>query len=109
MLTVKRISGGDDLALLVRQINDAEWDDANQVAAYAVENGVPTLLGHRVHRVDSGEDLAQLLRRYVYLYNHHIPRKALDNQPLIKALKMWQKKKPKLFMKRVVSPRGSDI
>ena len=36
MLTVKRISGADDLALLVRQINDAEWDDANEMAAYGV-------------------------------------------------------------------------
>lgn len=65
MLTVKRISGGDDLALLVRQINDAEWDDANEMVAYGVaalaaylqredtvfvacyclENGVDTLLG----------------------------------------------------------------
>ena len=60
------------------------------------------------HRFESGEDLTQTLKRYVYLYNHHIPQKALDHQPPIEALKMWQKKKPELFTKRVVNHRGPD-
>ena len=61
------------------------------------------------HHFESGEELAQTLKRYVYLYNHHIPQKALDHQPPIEALKMWQKKKPELFTKRVVNHRGPDI
>lgn len=60
------------------------------------------------HRFDSRDDLAQTLKRYVYLYNHHIPQKALDHQPPIEALKMWQKNKPELFKKRVVNHAGPD-
>lgn len=60
-------------------------------------------------RYESSEDLKQTLKRYCWLYNHHIPQKALNHQPPIEAMKGWQEKRPELFHKRVVNHTGPDI
>lgn len=60
-------------------------------------------------RYESSEDLKQTLKRYCWLYNHHIPQKALNHQPPIEAMKGWQEKRPELFHKRVVNHAGPDI
>ncbi|MEC8918799.1 MAG: hypothetical protein VX796_14455, partial [Pseudomonadota bacterium] len=60
-------------------------------------------------RYTSGEDLEQTLKRYAWLYNHHIPQKALHHQSPITAMKEWQTKRPELFTKRVVNHAGPDI
>lgn len=59
-------------------------------------------------RFHSKDDLAQTLRRYVYLYNHHIPQQALHHQSPIQALKQWQFKQPELFHKKVINHPGPD-
>lgn len=59
-------------------------------------------------RYASGEDLEQTLKRYAWLYNHHIPQKALHHQSPITAMKEWQAKRPELFTKRVVNHAGPD-
>lgn len=59
-------------------------------------------------RYESSEDLKQTLKRYCWLYNHHISQKALNHQPPIKAMKEWQEKRPELFHKRVVNHTGPD-
>ena len=59
-------------------------------------------------RYTSGEDLEQTLKRYAWLYNHHIPQKALHHQSPITAMKEWQAKRPELFTKRVVNYAGPD-
>ena len=60
-------------------------------------------------RYTSGEDLEQTLKRYTWLYNHHIPQKALHHQSPIEVMKEWQTKRPELFTKRVVNHTGPDI
>ena len=60
-------------------------------------------------RNTSGEDLEQTLKRYTWLYNHHIPQKALHHQSPIEVMKEWQTKRPELFTKRVVNHTGPDM
>ena len=59
-------------------------------------------------RFKSAEDLSQTLKRYVYLYNHHIPQQALKHQSPIKALREWQMKQPELFNRTVINHPGPD-
>lgn len=59
-------------------------------------------------RFKSGEELAETLRRYVYLYNQQIPQQALGHHPPIHALKQWQDTHPHLFNKRVRNRPGHD-
>ncbi|QJQ95216.1 MULTISPECIES: IS481 family transposase [Halomonadaceae] len=59
-------------------------------------------------RYVSGEDLEQTLKRYCWLYNHHISQKALYHQSPIAAMKEWQAKRPELFTKRVISHAAPD-
>jgi transposase InsO family protein len=47
------------------------------------------------HRLESAEDLARTLARYVWLYNHHLPQKALNQETPIQALKRWQSTPPR--------------
>jgi len=53
--------------------------------------------------------LEQTLLRYGYLYNQHIPQRALGHKPPVEAMKDWQKKKPELFHKQVRNHTGPDI
>jgi transposase InsO family protein len=52
------------------------------------------------HRFNSAEDLETTLTRYVWLYNHHLPQKALGHAPPIEAMKKWYADKPDLFISK---------
>lgn len=60
------------------------------------------------HRFQSGEDLAKTIERYVWLYNQHLPQRALAHQTPLQALKNWQRDRPALFVKRVSNRPGLD-
>ena len=60
------------------------------------------------HRFDSLEDLETTLKRYNWLYNHHINQKALHHRSPIGAMKQWQADRPELFWKRVINHAGPD-
>ncbi|GAA3893243.1 IS481 family transposase [Halomonas cibimaris] len=60
------------------------------------------------HRFDSREDLESTLKRYNWLYNHHINQKALHHRTPIGEMKRWQQEKPELFWKRVINHSGPD-
>lgn len=60
-------------------------------------------------RFDSSQDLKTTLLRYVYLYNQHIPQRALAHTTPIEALKTWKKDRPELFHKQVRNHAGPDI
>lgn len=57
---------------------------------------------------DSSQDLRQTMERYMRIYNHHIPQKALGHVAPIIALKNWQNKKPDLFKKQAYNLSGLD-
>jgi transposase InsO family protein len=59
-------------------------------------------------RFDSRADLEKILLRYLKLYNHHIPRRAIGTRTPIQALKDWQHTKPELFVKRVYEQARLD-
>ena len=59
-------------------------------------------------RFGSASELESTLRNYLKIYNHSIPQRALKHQTPIQALKMWQEKKPDLFVKRVYNHTGLD-
>ena len=59
-------------------------------------------------RFENGAELETTLQRYLTLYNHHIPQRAIDGATPIQALKLWHKKKPELFVKRVYDRAGLD-
>lgn len=59
-------------------------------------------------RFDSSASLAETLTRYVQLYNHRIPQKALGHISPVQALKDWQEKRPELFKKKVYNLTGLD-
>ena len=56
----------------------------------------------RTHHFESGASLEALLSKYVWMYNHHLPQRALGHVSPIHAMKQWQEEKPTLF-KRPVS------
>jgi transposase-like protein len=60
-------------------------------------------------RFDSAESLTQTITRYVRIYNHHIPQKALGHISPVDALKNWQQDMPELFKKKVYNHTGLDI
>jgi transposase-like protein len=60
-------------------------------------------------RFVSSMGLADTLKRYVQIYNQHIPQKALGHIPPIQAMKDWHEKRPDLFKKRVYNHTGLDI
>ena len=59
-------------------------------------------------RFDSAAILAKTLGRYVRLYNHQIPQRALGHIAPIQALQDWQEKRPELFVKKVYNLTGLD-
>lgn len=59
-------------------------------------------------RFASAAELETTLKRYLLLYNNHIPQRALNHQTPIQALKKWQAEKPDLFVKRVYKQAGLD-
>ncbi|MEO3957376.1 integrase core domain-containing protein, partial [Chromobacterium piscinae] len=58
------------------------------------------------NRFDSSLDLAQTIERYLWLYNHQIPQKALNHESPVQTLKRWQSTQPELFVKRVTNRPG---
>ena len=60
------------------------------------------------HHFHSADDLKQTLHRFVWLYNHQIPQKALHHQAPVQALKRWQQSHPDLFSKPVRDRPGPD-
>ena len=54
----------------------------------------------KTHHFTSGEDLRSTLLRYAWLYNHHLPQKALDQRSPIEAMKHWYTQRPDLFTKK---------
>ena len=59
-------------------------------------------------RFDSRADPETTLLKYLKLYNHHIPQRAIGTKTPIQALKEWQRMKPDLFVKRVDDRAGLD-
>ena len=55
----------------------------------------------RTHRFNSGEQLQDTLRNYLYLYNQSIQQKALGHRTPVATLKAWQKTHPDRFRKQV--------
>lgn len=62
----------------------------------------------RTHHFSGRDDLEQTLKRYVWLYNHHLPQKALGHEPPIAAMKRWRSSHPDLFVKSVYDHPGPD-
>uniref|UniRef100_UPI0025EE2A4B integrase core domain-containing protein n=1 Tax=uncultured Thiohalocapsa sp. TaxID=768990 RepID=UPI0025EE2A4B len=59
-------------------------------------------------RCRSGEHLHDTLKRYVKLYNQHIPQRALEHSAPIEALKRWYRERPDLFRKWPYDLPGLD-
>ena len=59
-------------------------------------------------RFDSAQSLADTLSRYVRLYNHQIPQRALGHLSPVQALQDWQERCPELFKKKVYNLTGLD-
>ena len=62
----------------------------------------------RSHHFNSAHDLEQTLHRFVWLYNQHLPQKALNHEAPVQALKRWQRSHPHLFLKAVRNHAGPD-
>jgi len=60
------------------------------------------------HQFDARDDLETTLKRYNWLYNHHINQKTLHHRTPIGAMKQWQQDRPELFRKRVINHAGPD-
>ena len=56
----------------------------------------------RTHRFDSAASLQATLKRFVYLYNHHIPQKNLHHETPPQTLQQWYAHQPNLLHKKVV-------
>ncbi len=59
-------------------------------------------------RFDPAQSLDDTLSRYVRLYNHHIPQRALGHLSSVQALQDWQEKRPELFKKKVYNLTGFE-
>jgi transposase InsO family protein len=62
----------------------------------------------QTHHFESNADLDTTLRRYVDLYNHHIPQKNLGPITPVQALKHWQTSHLHLFRKKAYYLPGLD-
>ena len=62
----------------------------------------------RTHHFNNAEDLEKTLHRFVWLYNHHLPQKALGHVAPVQALKSWKMKVPDLLVKNVRNHPGPD-
>ena len=59
-------------------------------------------------RFDSAEHFADTIKRYVKVYNQHIPQKALGHSPPLQAVKNWSQKQTQLFKKCAYNLAGLD-
>ena len=62
----------------------------------------------RSHRFISSDDLETTLIRFVWLYNEHLPQKALSHETPVQALKRWRSTHPHLFVRAVRIHPGPD-
>jgi transposase InsO family protein len=62
----------------------------------------------RSHHFNSAHDIETTLHRFVWLYNEHLPQKALQHVPPVQALKRWRDSHPELFLKQVRNHPGPD-
>jgi transposase InsO family protein len=62
----------------------------------------------RTNQFDSSASLEAALKRFVHLYNHHIPQQVLNYRTPIAALTDRQSKEPDRFQKTVRSHPGPD-
>jgi transposase InsO family protein len=62
----------------------------------------------KTHHFNSGEDLAESLHRYVFLYNHQLPQSALGSKSPIQAMKEWFISNPELFHRKPYDRPGCD-
>jgi hypothetical protein len=60
------------------------------------------------HHFRSGEQLAETLQRYVTVYNHHLPQRALGHVCPVEALEQWRVKQPELFVSEINNLPGLD-
>ena len=60
------------------------------------------------NRFRSGEHLAATLQRYVNVYNHHLPQRALGHVCPVEALEQWRVKQPELFVSEINNLPGLD-
>ncbi len=58
-------------------------------------------------RFDSAQSLEDTLSRYVRLYDHHIPQRALGHIGPVQALQDWQEKCPRLLKTKVFNLTGA--
>ena len=78
-------------------------------------NGIVECLKGRIrevpatHRFDSRASLEQDPKRYMHLYNQHLPQKALRHIAPIYAMKIWQTERPDLFHRKPRNHPGPDI
>ena len=56
----------------------------------------------------SSKELAVTLSHYLQLYNHQIPQKALGHVSPVQALKIWQKKEPERFNRKIYNLAGLE-
>ncbi len=62
----------------------------------------------RTNRFDSATSLEATLKRFVHLYNHHIPQKCLHYKTPMDALKVWPSQEPHRFHKIIRNHPGPD-
>lgn len=62
----------------------------------------------RTHHFQSGEELETTLLRYVWLYNHHLPQKALGYQTPMQAMKKHYDEHPECFVRKPRNRPGRD-
>lgn len=60
-------------------------------------------------RFRSDEHLKETITRYVHVYNHHIPQRALGHLCPFDALEKWYQKMPELFLRPPYNQPGLDI
>jgi len=56
----------------------------------------------------SREDLQTTIDRYQTLYNDHLPQKAIGHITPLQAMRIWQSKRPELFVKKPKNQAGLD-
>jgi len=60
------------------------------------------------HRFDSSQDLETTLARYAWLYNHHLPQKAIGHTTPMEAMKKCYADKPDLFISQTRNRPAPD-
>jgi len=62
----------------------------------------------KTHHFLSGEDLAQTLPRYVFLYNNQLPQSALGSQTPTQTMQKWFISNPEIFHRNPDDQTGCD-